>query len=195
MALVSDCWKSTARIGYGWRRGKKWAGRDYDTARLLSMVGDRQAWRGEALAAMQLLSNLAARPTCHDQSSLSSVVADVQMLVQELRALKGVVSDHEVAIIDMEDDLRRCQPSGVGTGTSECHDTVSHTPVARDVSDLFAGDGLDADFESLVACGAGALGDCDNVGAAHSFDSAGADAAAGGPDSKSGFCHWGRNWC
>ena len=177
-----------ARLGYGWRKrsSKQFDG---DAAALLGLCGDRNAWRSEALAAMHLLTSLASRPVpltpVDDGSVLANVVLDLKKVVQELSALKGVISDHEVAIIELEDnlkglDVQRKKPDGdvsIGAGDAaegialaaqsfrpdgswivrpgpevQIPDAVASTsPVARNVSDLFAGDGPSADFGSLVA--------------------------------------------
>ena len=102
MPLASDAKAAASRIGYGWRKGKAWSKRDGDTAVLLSRVGDRMAWRAEAIAAMQLLTNLATPQATASVEMpcgrLDNVIADVRMLVADLTSLKGVVSDHEIVI-------------------------------------------------------------------------------------------------
>ena len=96
--LAGDCRKAANRLGYGYRR-RRAASLD-DAALLLSLVGDRMGWRTEALAAMQLLSTLAARPQ-EEPDTIAAIMSDMAKIQADLIALKGVVSDHEIAIIDM----------------------------------------------------------------------------------------------
>ena len=105
------------RTGFAYRRNRQ--PRDQDLRLLLEKLGNRNSWRDEALAATVLLGELATRstsapPQSHADLGVASRLAALEKVVGTMAAiyetLKGVVLDHEVAILDMEHDLLKVRP-------------------------------------------------------------------------------------
>ena len=120
-----------------------------DLAAVLSLCGDRMGWRAEALSAMQLISELATRPKNADAAVMVKLQADMATMVQDMVALKGVVSAHEEAIIELERELEgRNFEKDVGDGDAAAGSSVGGTcaegtAVADDLGCSIAARGVD----------------------------------------------------
>ena len=105
-------WPPIARTGYRYRHGK--APRQADIGELLSKLGTRHSMRDESLAAMELLRRLASRstsapPQSHADVCLISRVTALEEVVKSLavasKDASGLISDHEIAILQLEMDI------------------------------------------------------------------------------------------
>ena len=110
--LTHAAWPPIARTGYRYRHGK--APRHADIGELLSKLGTRHSMRDESLAAMELLRRLASRsssapPQSHADVCLISRVTALEEVVKSLavasKDASGLISDHEIAILQLEMDI------------------------------------------------------------------------------------------